>query len=100
MKPMEFEYHPVTTLREATSLLAELGDDGRILAGGQSLVPLMNFRLAQPEHLVDINRIDELAYIRPENGRIAVGALARQAAVERSDDVRRQVPLLAEALGY
>ena len=100
MKPMAFEYHPVTTLSEATSLLAELGDDGRILAGGQSLVPLMNFRLAQPEHLVDINRIDELAYIRLENGRIAVGALARQAAVERSDDVRRQVPLLAEALGY
>jgi carbon-monoxide dehydrogenase medium subunit len=100
MKPMAFEYHPVRTLPEATSLLAELGEDGRILAGGQSLVPLMNFRLAQPEHLVDINLIDELAYVRAKNGRIAIGALARQATVERSEEVRRRVPLLAEALGF
>jgi aerobic carbon-monoxide dehydrogenase medium subunit len=99
MKPMPFEYHPVTTVSEATSLLAELGEEGRILAGGQSLVPLMNFRLAQPEHLVDINPITNLAYIRAEDGRVAIGALARQATVERSEDVRRHVPLLAEALG-
>ena len=100
MKPMPFEYHPTTTLSETTALLSELGDDGRVLAGGQSLVPLMNFRLAQPEHLVDINGVQELAYIRSKNGRVSVGALARQATVERSAEVRRQVPLLAEALGF
>jgi carbon-monoxide dehydrogenase medium subunit len=80
--------------------LGELGEDGRILAGGQSLVPLMNFRLAQPEHVIDINPVSELAYIRRDDGRLAIGATARQAAVERSEETRREVPLLGEALGF
>jgi CO/xanthine dehydrogenase FAD-binding subunit len=100
MKPAAFAYHPVTTVAETTALLAELGDEGRILAGGQSLVPLMNFRLAQPAHIVDINGVAELAYIRRSGDHIAIGALARQAQVERSEDVRRDVPLLAEALKW
>lgn len=100
MKPAAFAYHPMKTLAETTALLAELGDEGRILAGGQSLVPLMNFRLAQPSHIVDINGVTELAYIRRSGDRIAIGALARQSQVERSDDVRRDVPLLAEALTW
>jgi aerobic carbon-monoxide dehydrogenase medium subunit len=100
VKPAPFEYHRARTLDEALSFLGELADDGRVLAGGQSLVPLMNFRLAQPEHLVDINPIDSLAYVRRDNGAIAVGATARQSSVERATDVRERLPLLAEALGF
>jgi carbon-monoxide dehydrogenase medium subunit len=99
MKPATFDYHAARSLDEATALLGELGDEGRILAGGQSLVPLMNFRLAQPEHLVDINPIAELDYVRRENGSFAIGATTRQATVERSAEIREQVPLLSEALG-
>jgi carbon-monoxide dehydrogenase medium subunit len=98
VKPDTFDYHAARSLDEATALLGELGDEGRILAGGQSLVPLMNFRLAQPEHLVDINPIEELNYLRRDNDSIAIGATARQATVERSPEARTQVPLLAEAL--
>ena len=100
MKPASFEYHLPMTLAETTAILAQLGDEGRVLAGGQSLVPLMNFRLALPDHLVDINRVDELAYIREESGCIAVGAIARQAHVEKSDLVQGKVPLLAESLKW
>jgi carbon-monoxide dehydrogenase medium subunit len=100
VKPAPFEYRAPRTTTEALQMLAEWGDEGRVLAGGQSLVPLMTFRLAQPSHLVDINRIDELNYIRAENGWLAVGACARQAAVERSPDAARQVPLIVEALGF
>lgn len=97
MKPPRFEYHRAATTSEAVSILDELGDDGRVLAGGQSLVPMMNFRLAQPEHLVDINPIGELAYVRRANGELAVGATARQAAVEHAADALA-VPLLVQAL--
>jgi carbon-monoxide dehydrogenase medium subunit len=100
LKPAPFAYHPVTTIAEATSLLAELAEDGRILAGGQSLLPLMNFRLAQPEHLVDINPVEELAYVRRGDGNVHVGAMTRQATVERSEEARRATPLLADALRY
>ena len=100
MKPAPFSYHAVRSSREATAVLGELGEDGRVLAGGQSLVPLMNFRLAQPEHLVDINPIDELSYVRRDNGRLVVGATARQAAVERSDEAREDLPLLVEAVQW
>jgi CO/xanthine dehydrogenase FAD-binding subunit len=99
VKPATFEYHAARSVDEATSLLGELGEEGRVLAGGQSLVPLMNFRLAQPEHLVDINRIDELAYVRRDNGSLAIGATARQASAEKAAETREQVPLLYEALG-
>src|SRR4051794_15467125 len=79
-------------------MLASTPEDASVLAGGQSLVPLMNFRVAQPAHLVDINYVDELDYIRVEDGWLAIGARTRQAAVERSPDVARAAPLMAEAL--
>src|ERR1700730_6485812 len=100
MKPAAFEYHRVETAEEAVAVLGRLGEDGRGLAGGQSLVPMMNFRLAQPEHLVDINRVGELAYVRRDGGELGIGAMARQAAVERSAEVRADVPLLRDALRF
>jgi len=100
MKPAAFEYHQPRSLAEALQLLAELGDEAKLLAGGQSLVPLMNFRLARPAHLVDINKIDELRYVRAENGELRIGAMTRQRQLERSDLVAGQWPLLAEAIRY
>ena len=82
MKPPPFTYHAPGTVREVVDLLAELGEDARILAGGQSLVPTMNFRLARPAHVVDINGIDELDYIEEQDGRLRIGALARHATFE------------------
>jgi aerobic carbon-monoxide dehydrogenase medium subunit len=99
VKPAPFQYYPAKSVEEATTLLGHLGGDGHVLAGGQSLLPMMNFRLARPEHLVDINPIAELSYVRRDNGHVVVGALARQAAVERSD-VAESVPLLVEALKH
>ncbi|GAC1648015.1 MAG: xanthine dehydrogenase family protein subunit M [Candidatus Dormibacteraceae bacterium] len=97
MKPPPFEYHAPTSVDEACSLLSTL-DDAKVLAGGQSLVPLLNFRLARPAHLVDINRLPGLAGIYERDGGVAVGALARQAAVEDSELVARMCPLLTEAI--
>lgn len=79
-------------------MLAEHGDEAKVLAGGQSLVPLLNFRLVRPGYLVDLNEIRELAYIRSDNGRVAIGALTRQRALEISSMVRERVPLLADAM--
>ena len=90
MYPPRFDYSAPTTLPEALSTLAELGEDGRVLAGGQSLIPMMKLRLASPAHLVDINRLTELSYIRRENGHLAIGALARHADIVAS-------PLIADA---
>jgi CO/xanthine dehydrogenase FAD-binding subunit len=98
MKPPPFVYHVPTSLDEAHSVLAELGDEGRILAGGQSLIPLMNFRLARPSHLVDINRIDELGYIRGEDGWLTIGAGVRQATLEHAQIVAQACPILIEAV--
>ncbi|HEY2919808.1 MAG TPA: xanthine dehydrogenase family protein subunit M [Candidatus Binatia bacterium] len=100
MKPANFEYHRPHSTDEVFSLLTEFGDDGKILAGGQSLMPLMNFRLAQPAHLIDINFIDGLDYIRNENGAIKIGCLTRQSRVLDEPLVRQHWPLLAEALTY
>jgi CO/xanthine dehydrogenase FAD-binding subunit len=100
MKPSPFTYHRAETTAEALALLGELGEDGRVLAGGQSLVPMMNFRLAQPEHLVDINRVGELSHLRREGDQVVVGAAVRQAALERSREVSEDVPLLGEAIHY
>jgi carbon-monoxide dehydrogenase medium subunit len=97
MKPPPFEYAAPHKTDEALALLAQHGDRAKVLAGGQSLVPLLNFRLAQPEVLVDVNRVAELAYVRPSNGGLAIGALTRQHALERSDDVRTRLPIVAEA---
>jgi CO/xanthine dehydrogenase FAD-binding subunit len=99
MKPAPFSYHVPSTVREAVSMLAEFQDDGRVLAGGQSLIPLMNFRLAQPAHLIDINPLSELDYIRRDDGWLAVGARTRLAAAEASGEVAQRSPLLLEALG-
>jgi carbon-monoxide dehydrogenase medium subunit len=98
VKPPAFQYHRVRTAEEALELLAELGDEGRVLAGGQSLVPLMNFRLAHPENLVDINPVEEFSYIRRDDGVLAVGATARQSGVEFAPEAIEGVPLLVEAL--
>ena len=97
MKPAPFDYLTPATLDEALALLAEHGGDAKPLAGGQSLVPAMNFRLARPAVLVDLNRIAELAYVRADSG-VSIGAMTRQRVVERSDVVARAAPLLAEAM--
>lgn len=81
-------------------LLTELGPEARVLAGGQSLVPMMNFRVAQPAHLVDINPVVELDYLRAEDGRLAIGARTRQSALERSPEVAARAPLLVEAVRH
>lgn len=100
MKPARFRYYDPETVEELIPLLDRLGQDAKILAGGQSLVPLMNFRLARPQHLLDINKISSLDYIRQENNTLAFGALTRQRTVETSDLVREQNPLLVEASRY
>src|SRR5262245_39178188 len=100
MKPPRFEYHAPRALDEALSLLARHGDGAKVLAGGQSLIPLLNFRLAHPNTLVDINRIGDLAYIRASDDGLAVGALTRQHAVETSREVRSHAPILAEACRF
>ena len=97
MKPPPFEYHAPATVDEACTLLDSL-EDAKVLAGGQSLVPLLNFRLARPAHLVDINRIGNLDRIYERDGGVAIQALARQAAVEDSDLVDRVCPLLGAAI--
>ncbi len=97
MKPPSFEYHGPSTVAEALTVLAEVGGDGKVLAGGQSLVPVLNMRLAAPGHLVDINRLAELASsARP--GGVRVGALARHADGRAGPGRLRAVPLLGQAL--
>jgi len=99
MKPAPFDYYAPTDVAEALALLEQYGDEAKILAGGQSLMPLMNFRLARPRVLIDINRLADLAYISPgANGGLAIGALTRQRAVERSSLVHDRHPLLAAAM--
>lgn len=101
MKPAQFEYFAPTTVDETVAMLGEHAEDVKILAGGQSLVPLMNMRLARPAVVVDVNGLEELAYIRErDDGGFAIGALARQCAVERTELLRRRAPLLHEAVGY
>lgn len=98
MKPAPFDYFAPATVDEALALLAQHGDEAKPLAGGQSLIPAMNFRLARPRVLVDLNRIAALSYIRSEKTGIAIGAMTRQRAVERSDVIAGAAPLLAEAM--
>jgi carbon-monoxide dehydrogenase medium subunit len=98
VKPSPFTYHAPGSLDEALSVLSEFGEHGKVLAGGQSLVPILNMRLAAPEHLVDINRIRELNYVRAEAEGVRVGALARHADVESDDAAYTVQPLLREAL--
>jgi carbon-monoxide dehydrogenase medium subunit len=97
VKPAPFEYHRPATVAEAVAVMAELGDAAKVLAGGQSLVPMLSMRLAAPEHLVDINRLAELDYVRVADGAVEVGALARHRDVERRAASAAQ-PLLGQAL--
>lgn len=99
MKPPAFGYHDPSTLSAAVALLATL-PNARILAGGQSLVPMLNMRLALPEHLVDINRVGELQGIRVDADQLVIGAMTRQRDLEFSTDVARLCPLLLEALAH
>lgn len=96
MIPGQFDYHSPTSIAEALALLREHGDSAKILAGGQSLIPAMRFRLALPETLIDINRITDLSYLREENGHLAIGALTRESALEESALVQSGYPLLAD----
>jgi len=100
MKPAQFEYYDPPKLAEALSLLAEFGETARPLAGGQSLVPMMNMRIARPAQLVDLNRVSELDYLTVENGQLRIGAMTRQRAIERSPIVAQGWPLLKEATRY
>ncbi|MFI5955437.1 FAD binding domain-containing protein [Cryptosporangium sp. NPDC051539] len=100
MKPSAFEYHRPETLTEALDVLTELGHDGKVLAGGQSLVPLLNMRLAAPAHLVDINRLAELTRIDVTPDAVTVGAIARHAEVERHWEAAGALPLLGQALAH
>jgi len=97
MKPPPFDYHDPRSLAEALELAARYGAEGKVLAGGQSLMPMLNFRLLSPAALIDINRIAELAYIREADGKLRLGALTRQRRIERSEPVCSRLPLLAEA---
>jgi aerobic carbon-monoxide dehydrogenase medium subunit len=104
MKPSSFEYHAPRTVDECVALLVEYEEDEpKLLAGGQSLVPLMNLRMARPEVLVDLNRIADLAYVREDGDTLALGAMTRYADVETSPLVQQLCPLLARAtreVGY
>lgn len=93
-----FEYRAIHEVAEAVRLLKEHGMDAKVIAGGQSLMPLINLGLAQPTLLVDVNPIRELDFIEQRDGMLAIGALTRQRSAERSDAVRQACPLLAEAL--
>jgi carbon-monoxide dehydrogenase medium subunit len=99
MKPAPFEYYAPTLVEEALSLLAEHGYDAKALAGGQSLIPTMNFRLAQPFVLIDLNNISDLFYVRPdENSGLRLGAMTRHAQVETDPLVAERAPLIAETM--
>jgi aerobic carbon-monoxide dehydrogenase medium subunit len=96
MKPAKFDYHAPSTVEEVVALLAR-GGEAKLLAGGQSLVPLLNFRLSRPTALIDLNPVSSLAYIREAGGHVHLGAMTRQRAIEFSPLARQRLPLLVEA---
>ena len=99
MKPAPFSYYCPESLDEAVGLLDEHGDDGKILAGGQSLMPLMSLRLARPAVIVDLNRVPEMDRVAANgDGGLSIGALTRQRALERDADLPARNPLLAAAV--
>lgn len=100
MKPAPFRYYAPTSIAEALELMRLHAPDSRPLAGGQSLLPMMNFRLARPTVLVDLNRVADLAYIRDAGDQLAIGAMTRERAIETSDLVARLAPLLHQATGH
>ncbi|MEK7874810.1 MAG: FAD binding domain-containing protein [Pseudomonadota bacterium] len=99
MKPAPFIYHDPRTVNEAAGLLASL-DNARVLAGGQSLMPMMNFRYVMPDHLIDLNKVGELAYLRFDGAALHIGAMTRQRELEFSAEVGARCPLLHEALAH
>ena len=99
MKPAAFDYYAPTSVEEALDRLAELGYSGKVLAGGQSLIPAMNFRMARPAALVDLNNIAELDYIKStKEGGLAIGTMTRDSVVEHSKVVQEKAPLVVEAM--
>jgi aerobic carbon-monoxide dehydrogenase medium subunit len=97
MYPAEFEYFAPTTIEQALALLAEHGDDAKVLAGGQSLVPMMKLRIASPRYLIDVNRIEGLGGLRQDGDRLVIGALCRHGEVAASSLVRERLPLMTDA---
>jgi CO/xanthine dehydrogenase FAD-binding subunit len=100
MKPPRFDYRSPSSLDEALALRSEYSDDSAVLAGGQSLMPMLNLRLARPEVLIDLGHVAELAGIRDLDGGVSLGAMTRQRCAERSDLIRRRAPLLQQALRH
>jgi CO/xanthine dehydrogenase FAD-binding subunit len=100
MKPAKFDYHDPATIDEALGLMAQYGDEARPLAGGQSLVPLMNFHIIRPAHLIDLNGIAGLNDLRCEHDTLRIGATTRQRELERSPDIAKRWPLLRQAAGF
>src|SRR5258707_6997662 len=97
MKPAPFSYHDPKTVSEVIGLLSTL-ENAKLLAGGQSLMPMLNFRFVQPDHIIDINRVEGLSYIREAGGLLEIGAMTRQRDLEFSDVVRARWPIMHEAL--
>ena len=97
MKPPKFTYACPQTIDDVLALLAQHGDEAKILAGGQSLVPLLNLRMANVNALIDVNRLKELSFVRCENGVLQVGALTRHRQLEVSEEARTALPLLSRA---
>jgi carbon-monoxide dehydrogenase medium subunit len=100
VKSAPFDYHAPATVEEAVALLAELGDSAKVIAGGQSLVPMLALRLAMFEHLVDLRRLDTLRTIERRNGNLFIGAGTTQATIERSAEVATSMPLLARVTPF
>src|ERR1700752_5491939 len=97
MKPAPFDYYEPRTIAETLNLLAQFTEAGKVVAGGQSLVPMMNMRLARPAQVIDLNRLSELDYLKVEDGELRIGAITRQRTLERSGAARNVWPLLQEA---
>jgi aerobic carbon-monoxide dehydrogenase medium subunit len=97
MKPPQFSYHDPRSTADVVGLLATL-DNAKLLAGGQSLMPMLNMRFVLPDHVIDLNRVDGLSYIRDSNGALEIGAMTRQRDIEFSDLVRARCPLMHEAI--
>jgi carbon-monoxide dehydrogenase medium subunit len=97
MKPPPFSYHDPRTVADVVALLGRL-DNAKLLAGGQSLMPMLNFRFVLPDHVIDLNGVEELAYLREAGGALEIGAMTRQRDIEFSDLVRRRCPLMHEAI--
>ena len=97
MKPPLFSYHDPRAIREVVELLARL-DNAKLLAGGQSLMPMLNMRFVLPDHVIDLNRVEGLSFIREANGALEIGGMTRQRDLEFSDLVRERCPLMAEAI--